>query len=134
VEHLAPGELVEGPLRAFELRLPAKMTIQEAFGAVVYATGPVDPMRLSNYLRTRVQGGAVHVGAAATVFDSVTVAENAQRILHIRVDSLAQGHAARLEVRDVTPPPVEPAADEAERLRRVGLAPDGRLLDPTHLK
>jgi len=133
-DHLAPGELVEGPLRAFELQLPLGVHVQEAFASVVYAWGQVDPMRLSNYLRARVQGGTATVGAAATVFDNVTAPANPKRILRIRVDTTAQGRAARLEVRDITPPDTVPPATEAERLKQVGLGPDGKLLDPSHLR
>ncbi len=133
VDRLAPGELVDGPFRAFELKLPAGMQIREAFTSVVYASGPVDARQLANYLRAQVKGGSVNVGAAATVFDHVTVPANAKRILRLRVDAVGQGHAARLEVRDVTPPVLPPAPDDAERWRRAGLSPDGKLLDPSHL-
>jgi len=134
VDRLAPGELVDGPARAFELRLPAGIQIHEAFTSVVYAWGPVDPMRLANYLRGQVKGGAISVGAAATVFDNVTTPANPKRLLRIRVDSTGQGRASKLEIRDVTPPPVPSASSEAERWRQVGLTPDGRQLDPTHLQ
>lgn len=133
VDRLAPGELVDGPLRAFDVKLPQGMQIREAFGTVIYAWGPVDPMRLANYLRAQVKGGSISVGAAATVFDQVTVSADTKRILRLRVDAAGQGRAAHLEVRDVTPPPPQPAADDAERWKRAGLTPDGKLLDPAHL-
>ena len=133
-DRLAPGELVEGSLHAFELGLPVGMQIREAFSSVVYVAGPVDPMKLANYLRARVTGGSISVGAAATVFDQVTTSANKKRILRLRVESLAAGRAAQLEVRDVTPPPVPPAADDAERWRRAGMTPDGKLIDPSHLR
>jgi hypothetical protein len=133
-DRLAPGELVDGPLRAFELKLPMGMEIREAFNTVVYAWGPVDPMRLANYLRGQVKGGSISVGAAATVFDQVTVPSNGKRLLRLRVDAAGQGRSARLEVRDVTPPPPVPAVDDAERWKRVGMTPDGKLLDPGHLR
>src|SRR5277367_4019841 len=84
IDRLAPGELVDGPLRAFALKLPQGMEIREAFGSVVYAWGPVDPMRLANYLRAQVKGGSISVGAAATVFDGVTVAADQKRLLRLR--------------------------------------------------
>ena len=110
------------------------MQIREAFSTVVYAWGQVDPMQLANYLRAQVKGGSISVGAAATLFDRVTVPANPRRLLRIRVDAASQGRAARLEVRDVTPVPVPSASSEAERWRQVGLTPDGQLLDPTHLR
>lgn len=133
-DRLAPGELVDGPLHAFELRLPVGMEIREAFSSVVYAWGPVDPMQLANYLRGQVKGGSISVGAAATVFDQVTAPGNAKRILRLRVETTGQGRSARLEVRDVTPPPPVPAVDDAERWKRVGMTPDGKLIDPSHLQ
>jgi hypothetical protein len=132
-DHLAPGELVDGPLRAFELKLPAGMMIREAFTSVVYAWGPVDPMKLANYLRAQLTGGSISVGAAATVFDKVRVPANSERLLRVRVETTGQDHSAQLEVRDITPPPDVPAANEAERWRRAGMTPDGRLIDPAHL-
>ena len=74
VDRLAPGELVDGPLRAFDLKLPEGMQIREAFGTVVYAWGPVDPMRLANYLRAQVKGGSISVGAAADATGAPTPA------------------------------------------------------------
>jgi hypothetical protein len=132
-DRLAPGELVDGPLRAFELKLPAGMVIREAFTSVVFAWGPVDPMKLANYLRGQVKGGTISVGAAATVFEQVTVPANSARLLRIRVETAGQGRASQLEVRDITPPPPVPAADDVERWKRVGMTPDGKLLDPAHL-
>ena len=134
IDQLAPGELVEGPARAFEVPLPLGVTIQQSFTSVIFARGPVDAMRVANYLRARVQGGNVTVGAAATVFENVTVPANPKRILHIRVDPEGQGHATRLEVRDVTPPQTQPPPTEEGRLEGVGLGPDGKLLDPSHLR
>jgi hypothetical protein len=133
-DHLAPGELVEGPLRALDLRLPVGMQVREAFTSVVYAWGPVDPMQLANYVRGHVKGGSISVGAAATVFDHVTVPANPKRLLRVRVETAGVGRSAQLEVRDVTPPPQAPAADEAERWRRIGMTPDGKLIDPSHLR
>ncbi len=133
-DRLAVGELSDGPFHAFELRLPTGVVIREAFAAVVYARGTVDPMKLANYLRAQVTGGTVSVGAAATVFEQVTVPANPKRLLRIRVEPTAQGHEALLEVRDITPPPQDPGASPAERWRRAGMTPDGKLLDPSHLE
>jgi hypothetical protein len=133
-DQLGPGELVDGPLRAFELKLPLGMEIGEKFVSVVYASGQLDAMRVANYLRAQVKGGTISVGAAATVFDQVTVPANPKRILRLRVDTTAQGHGARLEVRDVTPVTLVPAKDDAERWRRAGLTPTGQLVDPSHLR
>ncbi len=130
----APGELVEGPLKALDLRLPVGMQIREAFTSVVYAWGPVDPMQLANYVRGHVKGGSISVGAAATVFDHVSVPTNPKRLLRVRVETAGVGRSAQLEVRDVTPPPQAPAADDAERWRRIGMTPDGKLIDPSHLR
>jgi hypothetical protein len=41
--------------------------------------------------------------------------------------------SARVEIQDVTPPPVPQLPDDTARWKRVGLTPSGRVLDPTHL-
>jgi hypothetical protein len=39
-----------------------------------------------------------------------------------------------LDVRDITPLPVPDLPNETARWRQVGLTPDGKLADPTHLE
>jgi hypothetical protein len=135
VDHLAPGELLEGQARAFELVLPRAMSIDHAFVDVVYASGPVPVESLARYVRARVRDGAMRPNGESFVFDGVRVPDNPKRLLRIRVEPRTSGRVgADLEIRDVTPPEATAHDDEASRWREVGLTPDGRLLDPQHLR
>ncbi len=134
VDHLAPGEVPEGKDKAFALALPRGVSIEHAFVDVVFARGTVPAEVLANYVRTRVKDGKISVGAGRTVFDQVTVASDPKRILHIRVDPGEDGIGARIEVRDVTPPPADDLPDEAARWRAAGLKPNGEQLDTKHVQ
>ncbi len=134
-DRLAPGELIPGDKKAFGIVLPRDLHVDQSLPSLFYASGPVNASDLANYVRARVKGGDVSVGAAATVFDGVTVDSDADagRILVVRVFPGPMGRGAHIEVRDVTPPPVPQASSTAERWRRMGLTPEGRVLDPTQL-
>lgn len=132
VDHLAPGEVAEGKDKAFALVLPRGVIVEHSFVDVVFARGTVPAELLANYVRTRVQDGKVTVGAGRTVFDQVKVPSDPKRLLHIRVDPGEDGIGARIEVRDVTPPPSDNLPDEAARWRAAGLKPNGEQLDPKH--
>jgi len=132
VDHLAPGELLEGPQQAFGLKLPRDLRVEGVFVDVVYATGPATVHPLVQYFRARLTGGGVREGATSATFDHVRVPGQPSVELLVRVAEAPGG--ARVEVRDVTPRPAPKLPDEAARWRQVGLTPDGRLADPTHLE
>lgn len=133
IDHLAPGELLEGTEKAFALILPRGLHIQSAFMKSVYAVGSPNMDDVANYIRARVRGGTVTRGATGTVFDDVTVPAEPKRILHILVSRLPAVDACRIEVRDITPaPPLPIPSTEAERFRAAGLTPSGKFIDPQH--
>jgi hypothetical protein len=132
VDHLAPGELLEGKAEAFGLRLPRDVAIEGAFRDLVIASGPVLLHPVVQYLRARLQGGNLREGEMSATFDDVRVAAKPGPPLHIHVGVAPDG--VRLEVRDETPPELPALPDEVSRWRRVGLTPDGRLADPTHME
>lgn len=134
VDRLAPGELVPGTAKAFALVLPRDLKVDQALTDVVFASGPVNATDLANYVRARVRDGEVSVGATATVFDKVRAIDAPSRLLFVRIFPGPMGNGARLEVRNVTPPPLQDLPNEEARWKQVGLSPDGRLLDPQHLK
>jgi hypothetical protein len=132
---LDPGELLEGTERAFTLKLPRGVHVEESFAKVVFAQGSLKAADVANYVRSRVRGGSVHVGAAATIFDNVFATDEPTRPLFIHVEPLPRGGGTRIEVRDATPPPPTlQGATEAERWKAAGLTPEGRIADPTHLR
>ena len=133
VDRLAPGELVPGEKRAFAILLPRDLKVDQALPDFVFASGPVGASDLANYVRARVTDGAVTVGATATVFDKVKAVDDPSRLLFIRIVPGPMGNGARMEVRNVTPPPIPNLPNEAERWKQMGLTPEGKILDPTHL-
>jgi hypothetical protein len=134
VDRLAPGELIPGTKKAFAIVLPRDLTIDQALTEVIYASGPVGASDLANFIRSRVQDGDVSVGATATVFDHVRAIDDPSRLLFIRIYPGPMGRGARMEVRNVTPPPVPNLPSEEERWKQMGLSPDGKILDPHHLQ
>jgi hypothetical protein len=134
VDTLAPGELIPGTAKAFSIVLPRDLNVDQALTDVVFASGPVNATDLANYVRARVRDGDVSVGATATVFDKVKAIDAPNRLLFIRIFAGPMGRGAHIEVRDVTPPPLPDLPNEESRWKQVGLTPDGRLLDPQHLK
>src|SRR4029079_16160490 len=128
----APGELIEGKQKAFALPLPREVQIVREFPGVVHATSQtVRPEQVANYFRARVQDGVVSAGASETKFLGVHAKTELTRDLAIEVRSGRPGlTTCEVLVRDMPPPPVEPGLSEAERRRRAGLTPDGKLLDP----
>ena len=133
IDHLAPGELLEGDAKAFGLVLPRGVRVDHAFADVVYASGTVSPDALSNYVRARVRDGKVTAGAASTVFERVRVPAVPDHELDIRVRPAEGTLGAKIEVRDVTPTKSPPMPDEAARWNAAGVKPNGEILDPTHL-
>lgn len=130
-DHLAPGELLEGADDAFGLILPRRLRVEGAFAHVVYASGPLAVQPLVRYFRTRLQDGDLREGETAASFEHVHVPGKPERELAIRITATPQ--AARVEIRDATPPEAPALPDDRARWKRVGLTPEGRLLDRTHL-
>jgi hypothetical protein len=134
VDHLAPGELAESKVSLFGLRMPYAMRLQFQFDTEALAVGEVEPEQVANYVRARVTGGKLSVGASQTLFEDVHVGTDA-RPLRIKIERLKG--LCRLEVRDTTPPPPPPGPppqNDVERWRRAGYNPDGTLIDPMHAK
>ena len=131
-DRLAPGELLEGTEKAFGLTLPRRVHVDQTFIDVVYAGGDPQPDAVANYVRARVRMGTVRIGAASTLFERVQIPGSPGREYSIRVAPGERGDGCRMDLRDVTPPVLPPT--EVERWRAVGLTPQGKILDPTHLE
>jgi hypothetical protein len=131
LDHLAPGELVEGTDKLFGLPVPRVMTLAWTFKDRGLAQGDIEPERVANYVRARVKDGKITAGASSTVFDGVHHASDPKRLLRIRIERL-HGRC-QLEVIDITPAqqPPDPGNDEA-RWRAAGFTPQGKPLDPMH--
>lgn len=131
-DQLRPGELAEGTLDAFGLKLPRIMTVETRFPDAVFATGEAAHKDLVGYVRERVVAENVNTLPTKTVFENVTLKNSPSKKLRIEVIATTAGRA-KLVVRDETRPPAKPGLTEEERWREVGLTPRGELIDPSHL-
>ena len=132
VDHLAPGELVEGAQHAFGLVLPRDVPIEREQPGSVRAIGPASVHSLVKYFRPRLVESQVTEGDAFALFEQVKLSGKPGAVFRIRITALPP-RGTLVEVDDVTPPPVPDLPDEAARWRQVGLTPQGKVLDPTHL-
>jgi hypothetical protein len=130
LDRLAPGELAPGTARAFGLLLPRDLRVEAQFLKETRATGDVSPEALANYVRQRVTPARVELGAARTVFlDTLIQGGPPNHVFEIEVVP-DRGGRTLLVVRDVTREPAPEGLSDAERWRRAGMTPDGKLIDP----
>lgn len=128
VDSTEEGELAEGDQDAFGLPLPRAMLVQARFPDAVHAKGQVSFEALANYVRKRVDATRVDTGPSKTVFDGAALKKNPAQ--YLRVDVLSRGGLVRLVVRNLSPParPKDPSLTDAERWKRMGLTPQGKVL------
>jgi hypothetical protein len=132
VDHLAPGELVEGTQLAFGVPLPREIQIEQSFVDLVRAKGPVGVHSLAAYFTARLEGGGLREGSEAATFEHVRPRGRPEPELVVRIAARLGG--AFVEIQKVaTPASAEPSLDEVTRWRRSGLTPKGKIIDPTHL-
>lgn len=125
IDHLAAGELVPGTERAFTLTLPRGFVVRARFADSVLAEGPASAVHLGRYVADRVKDGQANVQPARALFEGVRTPEEPNRVLRIRIEEPTPGFC-RLQLNDDTPLQ-DPGGDVAERLKRIGRAPDGKL-------
>lgn len=136
VDHLAPGESVEGKEKAFGLPLPRLATVTARFQTTVVVSSALSREELSGFVRARILNGTVTDTDASTRLLEVAPKAEPARRLDIEVRNAPPVGTVRSEmvVRDVTGLPVEPGLSDAERWRRAGFGPNGGVLDPTKLE
>jgi hypothetical protein len=130
-DHLAPGELLEGTDKAFGITLPRGLRVDSAFVDAVYTSGMLDVHALATYFSAHLQNGDLREGATSATFEHVNAKDKPGRLLTVHIAKMGDG--ARVDFRDVTPVPGPNLPDDTARWRHVGLTPNGRLIDPTHL-
>jgi hypothetical protein len=129
-DHLAPGELVEGTNRAFDIALPRDMQVTQSFVDLVSATGPVSVHALARYLAARLEGGTLREGTESATFEHVMARGKPELELFVKIASVLGG--SRVEIHKVTHQQVRLLPDEEARWRQVGLTPQGKVVDPSH--
>jgi hypothetical protein len=136
-DRLAPGEIAEGRERAFTLPLPLHSKVKAQFPGSIHVASPHTHEELSNFVRTRVKDGRTSSGASETRFDSVIVTTDPSKTLSIQVRPapITSGeYRSQMVISDVTPVPEEPGMTDADRWKKAGMTPDGKLLDPKHMQ
>lgn len=131
VDHLAPGELVDGTEQAFGLTLPRGVTVDSRLPGVVTARGPVAIKPLVTYLRDRLEGGSVRAhDDLSTTLEHVRPRGHSEPVLDVYIAPKLGGTLLQV----VREPEIVPSTlpDEASRWRAVGLTPEGKVLDPNH--
>lgn len=132
-DQLAPGELAEGTLDAFGLKLPRIMKVDTRFPDAVFASGEASHKDVVSYIRERVVSEKVETLQTKTTFEGATLKSAPTKKMRIEVIVHARG-VVKLVIRDETRPPAKPGLTEEERWKEVGMTPQGELLDPTHLQ
>jgi hypothetical protein len=132
LDHLAPGELVEGSEQAFGLTLPRGVHVEYTDKGDVRAVGLVTLHAFVKYLRAHVQESDLDEGDQYADLHKVKLhgKPGALYDMHLAPDGF---RGTMLLVQDVTPVPAPDLPDEAARWKAVGLTPSGKVLDPTHL-
>lgn len=128
VDSVPDGELAEGTVDAFGLRLPRGMRLEASFDDALFAGGAFSLERVSNYLRKRVEAEHVETAAKKTVFRHATL-EGSKVVLHIEVLA-ASVNKVQVIVRNETPKPPTQGLSEEQRWKQVGLGPDGKRVLP----
>ena len=133
-DRLAPGETPPGVEHAFELALPRGAWIDRRFGNEVYALVNDTPESTASWFRQALPRAEAIVGPNGTIFPSVTL-EGAPPSSHLRVSiaPLGDGRTTRVNVVRWEDAPTATTLSHDELMRRSGLTPDGKLLDPKHL-
>jgi hypothetical protein len=151
VDTTLPGELAEGKDQAFGVPLPRVMRVTGRFADIVMATCPAAPDQVANFFRSRVKAEKIETGPTKTVFSNVSVksqpvvaggspsaapssAQRAPAGATIIIEVAGQAGATSVTVRSVPLPRLDDSSTPEERMRKLGLNPDGTLADPTHLR
>jgi len=133
-DQLAPGELAEGTVDAFGLKLPRAMTISAQFPDAFFARGSLRAEDVATYVKARVVSERVESAAQKTIFHGATAKSAPAPARVLRIEVLTRDDHTELVVRDMTKPPAKDGLTEEERWRELGLTPQGQPLDPTKLE
>ncbi len=133
-DQLKPGELAEGTINAFGLKLPRTMALSAQFPDAFFARGSLRAEDVTAYVKERLVAERVEASPLKTVFHGATVKSAPPPARVLRIEVLARGDHTEIVVRDVTRPPAKDGLTEEERWRELGLTPQGQPLDPTKLE
>ena len=105
-DQLRPGELAEGTIEAFGVKLPRVMSVEARFPDAVFAAADVPAKHVVDYVRERVIAERVTTLPTKTVFEGASA--KASPTLKLRIEVIAQNATrSTLVVRDQTRPPAK---------------------------
>jgi hypothetical protein len=131
VDRLAAGELAPGSDLLFGMAVPKGMRVTRKFPDAAYLEGQVESTALVQYLRERVDTAGVELTPSRATFHRAIIKGQPGRVYKIEI--VQKGLTSELVMRDVTRPPATEGISEAERWRRAGLTPDGKLIGQDEL-
>lgn len=136
-DRLAPGEPAPGQLKVHDLLLPRGATIDRRFGTSTYVHVPNSPEATANWIRSQAEDADGVVGPNRTVFSTVHV-KGADRGHHLRIEissgAWADSADMIIDYVDDTRPTLPKGLSNEEIMKKAGLSPDGKFLDPQHIE
>ncbi len=129
VDTTLPGELAEGSFVAFGLAVPREMRVTRHFRDEVYAQGRLELAAVVNYFRDRLEAKRVETGPHRTIFVGAEVLDEPEHTVDVDVMRRI-GYVEVIitkKTRERAKP--EPGLTEKERWGRMGLTPEGKVLE-----
>lgn len=129
VDTKLPGELAEGSYVAFGLPLPREMRLTRRFPDKIYASGRLEFEHVSNYFRERLSAKQVETGPHRTIFVGAKVIDEPELTVDVDVRRRIGFVEIRIANKTRKRAKPEPELTEKERWGRMGLTPDGKVLE-----
>jgi hypothetical protein len=133
-DRLAAGETAPGTESVFDLVLPRGSKVTGRFDRTAYATLPLTVDDAAKWLRHNAESAEAIIGPSGTSFDRVRLAGwPRSRWLRVAIGPTLQPGRSSVTIDEVVEVPLPApsiALPQDEVMRRAGLTPDGRLLDP----
>lgn len=136
-DRLAPGEPAPGQDKVYGFILPRGSVIERRFGTTTYVNVPYPPEATANWVRRTAEDADGVVGPNGTVF-AVVHAKGEPRTHHLRIEitggALSERAQMVIDQIDDTRPLAPKGLSNDELMKKAGLGPDGKFLDPQHLE
>lgn len=131
-DRLAPTEPLIGTPQVWGLRVPDGMRVGAEYARNVHLSGSRPLPAVMEAFRTQLLTNEIEVTPTRIVIASAYVKGAADKRL-LRIEALSEGVLTRVNITDITPPPVPKGLSEAERWERAGRNPDGTVKNPSQV-